>query len=94
MTEPTDFPIKPDRLDIYTAHMAYPVYIDGVPLAALIEARAERDALREALRRYGQCSYSCASNVILTSLPPKRQPCDCGYRAALTANHSAPVVEG
>ena len=50
MSEPTDFPIKPDRLDIYTAHMAYPVYIDGVPLAALIEARAERDALIAAQR--------------------------------------------
>ena len=61
--------------------------------ARLDAAERERDALREALRRYGQCSYSCASNVVLTSLPPKRQPCDCGYRAALTANHSAPVVE-
>ena len=74
---------------------ACPTPIDRItPLEAqLLAAERERDALREALQRYGQCDYSCASNTILTSLPPKRPPCNCGYRAALTANHSAPVEE-
>lgn len=45
------------------------------------------ERLRKALRFWGQHANSCASNVYLTSNPPKRQPCDCGLAKALS--HSA-----
>ena len=47
--------------------------------------RAEVERLRAALRTYGQHASSCRSLVYLTSMPPKRQACDCGLDALQTA---------
>ena len=51
--------------------------------------KTERDAAVKdaaaALRQYGQHLPMCRSNVLLTSMPPQRQPCDCGLNVAIDA---------
>ena len=55
--------------------------------ATHIDAQAAEIArLREALARHGRHDARCASNTMLTSLPPKRNPCDCGFSAALAGD--------
>ena len=52
---------------------------------AFLASEAERDAAVAVLRQYGQHLPMCRSNVLLTSMPPQRQPCDCGLDAAIDA---------
>ena len=91
MSELPDYPIKPDRLNIYTAHMAYPVYIDGVPLASLLEAKAERDALREALQQSFMVSVTDCGKYYMKLAVPDLPTLDRLHDALIAARAALPA---